>query len=91
MTDESPKAPMLHKSVLLDEVLTYLDPKPGRVYLDVTFGSGGHTRAILQRDPDCMVIAFDWDMVSLDTYGPPMTGRVSGKVTSCLGEFCTSL
>ncbi len=58
-----------HKSVLVDEVLTYLDPQPGKVYLDVTFGAGGHTRAILEKEPGCRVIGLDWDQISLDTFG----------------------
>lgn len=38
-----------HVPVLLDETLTWLDPQPGRVFVDGTLGGGGHTEAILQR------------------------------------------
>lgn len=41
-----------HSSVLLDAVLTYLDPKPGQSYLDVTAGYGGHARAVIERTLD---------------------------------------
>jgi hypothetical protein len=37
-----------HKPVLLNEVLQYLAPQPGKVYVDVTLGGGGHTRAIVK-------------------------------------------
>ena len=36
-----------HVSVLLDETVTALNIKPNGLYIDGTFGRGGHTRAIL--------------------------------------------
>lgn len=36
----------LHVSVLLKEVVQYLDPKKGEVVVDATFGAGGHSRAL---------------------------------------------
>lgn len=38
-----------HKSVLLKEVVGYLEPKSGDIVLDATFGFGGHSIAILER------------------------------------------
>ena len=38
-----------HVSVLRDEVVEALDPKPGETIVDGTFGAGGYTRAILAR------------------------------------------
>lgn len=51
---------MDHIPVLLDEVIKYLDPKDGKVYLDATFGAGGYSRAILEHS-NCKVIAIDQD------------------------------
>lgn len=48
--------------VLASEVHDALDVKPGGVYLDGTFGAGGHTRAILDV-PGSKVIAVDCDPV----------------------------
>jgi 16S rRNA (cytosine1402-N4)-methyltransferase len=48
-----------HIPVLLDEVLAALDPQPGDVVVDATFGAGGYTRAILERG--ATVHAFDRD------------------------------
>jgi len=39
----------LHIPVLLEQVLTYLDPKAGESYLDLTGGYGGHAHAVLER------------------------------------------
>lgn len=49
-----------HIPVMLDEVLLYLTPKNGEVYVDATFGNGGYSEAILQA-ADCKVIALDRD------------------------------
>lgn len=76
-----------HKPVLIDEVLTYLNPQPGKRYLDVTFGSGGHTRAILEYEPRCSVIAMDWDAVSLDTYAPPLQETFGERLSTLWGNF----
>lgn len=38
-----------HKSVLLQEIIQFLDPKPGGVYIDATIGFGGHAEEILKK------------------------------------------
>lgn len=52
-----------HIPALLDECLTGLDIKPDGTYVDVTFGGGGHSRAIMQRlGPGGHLYGFDQDM-----------------------------
>ncbi|KAN0047651.1 hypothetical protein ACTA71_002035 [Dictyostelium dimigraforme] len=51
----------IHKPVFIREVLEILNPQPNKVYIDATFGMGGHTRGILETCKDCYVIAFDRD------------------------------
>ncbi|MEZ4799033.1 MAG: 16S rRNA (cytosine(1402)-N(4))-methyltransferase RsmH [Flavobacteriales bacterium] len=51
-----------HQPVLLHESVDGLNIKPDGVYVDVTFGGGGHSREILKRlGPDGKLIAFDQD------------------------------
>ncbi len=70
-----------HVPVLRDEVLAYLDPQPGQVFVDATVGGGGHARAIaarvvpggrvvgIDRDPDALAQAAR----TLAEFGPLVT------------------
>jgi 16S rRNA (cytosine1402-N4)-methyltransferase len=58
-----------HIPVLLDEVLAALDPQPGDLVVDATFGAGGYSRAFLDagatvhafdRDPDAIAAGREW-------------------------------
>lgn len=55
-----------HEPVLVAEVLRFLDPRPGKLIVDATVGTGGHAEAILRsgagvvgvdRDPHALAIA----------------------------------
>lgn len=51
-----------HNPVLLKETVDGLNIKPDGVYVDVTFGGGGHSREILSRlGPEGKLIGFDQD------------------------------
>jgi 16S rRNA (cytosine1402-N4)-methyltransferase len=51
-----------HTTVLLNEAIEALVTKPDGIYVDATFGRGGHSRLILSRlDPQGRLIAFDKD------------------------------
>lgn len=52
-----------HTPVLIDEVLLYLKPEPGKIIIDCTAGGGGHSKALLERVlPGGRLIAFDQDI-----------------------------
>jgi 16S rRNA (cytosine1402-N4)-methyltransferase len=56
-----------HLPVLLEEVLTWLAPKPSGRYCDATVGLGGHARSILERSaPDGRLIGIDRDPAALE-------------------------
>lgn len=50
-----------HVPVLLRESIEGLALKENGVYIDVTFGGGGHSREILRSLQNCRLIAFDQD------------------------------
>jgi len=67
-----------HKSVLLQEVIQFLSPEPGQVFIDSTIGFGGHSLEILKKisskgrllgiDQDKEAI--DWLEANLKPYHP---------------------
>ena len=56
-----------HNPVLLDETVSGLNINPSGIYVDVTFGGGGHSREILSRlDENGKLFAFDQDPDALE-------------------------
>lgn len=50
----------VHKPVLYDEIIDNLTIKPDGIYVDATFGGGGHSGGILERlGEDGLVIGID--------------------------------
>lgn len=76
---------MNHKPVMLAEVLEYLAPKNGGVYVDGTFGAGGYTRAILQ-SADCKVYAIDRDPQAF-AHAQKMAQEFPGRLFPLRGCF----
>ena len=52
----------MHKSVMLEECLTYLNLKEDSIVVDCTLGYGGHSSEILKRIPKGFLYAFDQDI-----------------------------
>ena len=65
---------LTHKSVLLNEVINILDPKPGEFFIDGTMDGGGHARAILEKiSPNGIFLGLDWDNRMIENF------RLDGK------------
>ncbi|KAM3877044.1 12S rRNA N(4)-cytidine methyltransferase METTL15 [Diretmus argenteus] len=75
-----------HTPVMLKEVLHYLDIHPGQVVLDMTFGGGGHTKAILNMIPDVTVVALDRDPTAF-ALAQQLAEQHTGRVQPLLGRF----
>ena len=61
-TDAEEEQRSVHKPVLLNEVITLLDPKPGDFIIDGTVDGGGHAAAIADIiGPKGTLLGLDWD------------------------------
>ena len=78
-----------HVSVMLDEVLAFLKPRAGGLYIDGTLGGGGHTAAILERSgPDGRVLGIDTDSQALTRVGERLAEFVeNGRLVLAHGNF----
>jgi len=57
----------VHIPVMLNEVISFLNIKPGRIYVDATVGTGGHSKEILKRlMGKGLLICVDKDQESLE-------------------------
>src|SRR5438105_4366839 len=69
-----------HVPVMLEEVLKFLQPGPGSLYIDGTLGSGGHTEAILEQSaPDGEVVGIDTDPQALARVGERLARMVAAQ------------
>ena len=84
-----------HATVLRDETVGLLDPRPGAVYVDATVGGGGHTEELLERAQGCVVIGIDHDPVALAAASERLSGHGDrfvpirggfGELVTLLGE-----
>lgn len=67
-----------HRPVLLEEVIRGLDLKENGIYFDGTAGGGGHSFAILDREPTATLVATDKDAEAIEAAGKrlsPFAGR----------------
>lgn len=75
-----------HTPVLLEESVDLLMPVSGKVYLDGTFGGGGHSRELLRRSfPDGKVVALD-----RDPFAATFADTISGEFPNRLEFHCLS-
>lgn len=73
-----------HKQVLLHEVIKFLNPAPGKTYIDATIGGGGHAFALLQKGAKVLGIDRDPEAIEyvknqLETRNCPPAGE-TGKL-----------
>jgi len=74
-----------HKPVMLAEMLEWLAPKDGGIYIDGTFGAGGYSRAILEK-ANCKVYAIDRDP-STREFAEILEREFAGRFVWLLGNF----
>ncbi|KAF7274105.1 hypothetical protein GWI33_013222 [Rhynchophorus ferrugineus] len=68
------------------EVLDYIKPDECQVILDMTFGSGGHSKKILKKNPNIKILALDRDPLA-HSYACDLSETYPNQVTPLLGKF----
>ncbi len=64
-----------HIPVLLEEIVQWLEPEPGKVLVDGTLGAGGHSQALASRvEPGGRVIALDRDPGAVEAIDDVLKG-----------------
>jgi 16S rRNA (cytosine1402-N4)-methyltransferase len=78
-----------HIPVMLEEVMHFLRPRSGGVYIDGTLGGGGHTAALLERSaPDGKVLGIDADSNALERVRERLADEVQGgRLVLAHGNF----
>ena len=81
-----PHADPLHIPVMSNEVLENLKPEPNSLFIDMTFGAGGHTKRILATSPTIRVVTLDRDE---DAYqlAVELKEQYPDQVIPLLGKF----
>lgn len=74
-----------HTPVMLNEVIKHLNPQDNELYIDMTFGAGGHSRKILE-SADCRLITLDRDPTAYEK-AKKFAEEYPNRVTPLLGRF----
>ncbi|XP_020278513.1 probable methyltransferase-like protein 15 homolog [Pseudomyrmex gracilis] len=75
-----------HVPVMAQEVLSYMEPSAGKTYVDMTFGSGGHSIRLLKQSSDIKIFALDRDPVAYN-YAQELSKKYPDKIIPLLGRF----
>ncbi|MBS0185555.1 MAG: 16S rRNA (cytosine(1402)-N(4))-methyltransferase RsmH [Proteobacteria bacterium] len=81
----SQKAAEKHIPVMVSEVLSFLDPKENEIYVDGTFGGGGYSSRILQKEKT-HVIAIDRDK-EVEKFAEELEKKYAGRFQFVRNNF----
>jgi 16S rRNA (cytosine1402-N4)-methyltransferase len=80
-----------HTPVLAGELIDLLDPQPGDIAVDCTFGGGGHARLIAERiGPAGVLIAIDRDPIAEERFAE-LAAEVSCQTRFIRADFVNGL
>ncbi|XP_050685253.1 probable methyltransferase-like protein 15 homolog isoform X2 [Leptidea sinapis] len=74
-----------HTPLMVNEVIKYLRPIDNELYIDMTFGAGGHSRKILE-SVNCNLITVDRDPFAYEE-SKKLAADYPNRVTPLLGKF----
>ncbi|XP_067643462.1 probable methyltransferase-like protein 15 homolog [Eurosta solidaginis] len=75
-----------HVPVLCEQAICYLDPAPNKVFIDMTFGDGGHVRKLLEQHNEIKVFALDRDPIAFEK-ARTISVEYPNKLIPLLGKF----
>lgn len=55
-----------HVPVMADEIVQILNPQDGKVFIDMTFGNGGHSKRLLETNKSIKIVAVDRDPLAYE-------------------------
>ncbi|NXJ12093.1 MET15 protein, partial [Odontophorus gujanensis] len=79
----------LHIPVMVEEVINCLSPQSGQCFLDMTFGAGGHTTALLEKTSDVTIYALDRDPTAYKM-AQQLSESYPKQIQALLGQFSQS-
>ncbi|CAG9565145.1 unnamed protein product [Danaus chrysippus] len=74
-----------HTPVMLNEVMKHLKPSDNELYIDMTFGAGGHSRKILE-SANCQLITLDRDPTAYEK-ARKLAEEYPKRVIPLIGRF----
>lgn len=86
---ELPEQPFYHESILLDEVVQFLEPAAGNLIADGTLGGGGHTEALLKAGATVKGVDRDADARAYANERLSRFGDRFEAVEGCFGDIAT--
>ncbi|XP_053245711.1 12S rRNA N4-methylcytidine (m4C) methyltransferase isoform X2 [Podarcis raffonei] len=75
-----------HIPVMVEEVVNFLAPRKGQCILDMTFGAGGHTKALMQEAADIKIYALDRDPTAYQL-AQRLSESHPQQIQALLGQF----
>lgn len=75
-----------HVPVMAAETIKFLKPQDNELFLDMTFGAGGHTKQILKAAPNAKIITLDRDPTAYEI-AQEMAKRYPRQIYPILGRF----
>ncbi|XP_015787516.1 probable methyltransferase-like protein 15 homolog [Tetranychus urticae] len=82
--DERDFAP--HIPIMPNEIVELFNPQDGQLFIDMTFGSGGHSKHLLATGKDIRIVGMDRDPLAYK-YAHRLAEQTKGQVIPLLAKF----
>ncbi|XP_053207698.1 probable methyltransferase-like protein 15 homolog [Panonychus citri] len=84
--DEDEQSFPCHVPIMCNELVELFNPQDGQLFIDMTFGSGGHSKALLASGKDIKIIGMDRDPLAYK-YAHRLAEKTNGQVIPLLAKF----